>query len=68
MLVENAARGLVVEGVKMCVELEKLAVGRLRATSIAKGFVEAIILVVRGEVVEVFGTVPGIINTIAVIG
>jgi hypothetical protein len=39
-VVENTARGLVV-GVKGRTELESLTVGRLRATSIVKGFADA---------------------------
>ena len=40
VVVENTARGLVV-GVKGRTALESLTVGRLRATSIVKGFVDA---------------------------
>jgi len=40
VVVENTARGLVV-GVKGRTELESLTVGRLRATSIVKGFADA---------------------------
>jgi hypothetical protein len=42
LLVENAARGPVV-AVNGRMELESLAVGRLRTTSIAKGFADAML-------------------------
>lgn len=42
VVVENAARGLV-EGAIVRIELENRAVGRLRATSIVKGFADAIL-------------------------
>ena len=41
--VENATSALV-EGVKVRTELESLAVGRLRATSMVKGFADAIVV------------------------
>jgi hypothetical protein len=40
VVVENTARGLVV-GVKGRTELDSLAAGRLRTTSIVKGFADA---------------------------
>ena len=48
-VVENAVRALT-EGVKGRTALESLAVGRLRATSIVKGFADAIVrsLVAKG--------------------
>ena len=54
-VVENAAKALV-EGVKGRTELESLAVGRLRATSMVKGFADAIVWLLvakdcnRGEI------------------
>jgi hypothetical protein len=41
-VVENAAKELV-NGVKGRIELESLVVGRLRATSMVKGFADAIV-------------------------
>ena len=48
-VVENAAKELV-PGVNGRMELESLAVGRLRATSMVKGFADAIVrsLVAKG--------------------
>jgi hypothetical protein len=40
VLVENAVRGLV-DGAKVRTEFDSLNVGRLRTTSIVKGFVDA---------------------------
>jgi hypothetical protein len=48
--VENVARELVV-GVMGRTELESLVVGRLRATSIAQGFADAMMVVARGKVI-----------------
>ena len=45
----SVARGPVV-GVKGLMELDSLTVGRLRATSMVKGFADAIVWFARGKV------------------
>jgi hypothetical protein len=50
-VVENGAKEFVA-GVKGRTELESLAVGRLRATSMVKGFADAIVWVLAANVVE----------------
>jgi hypothetical protein len=47
-VVEKAARDVDWAGEKLRTELIRLAVGRLRATSIVKGFVDAIVMLARG--------------------